>query len=107
MNTKTLPVALTLAFAGAALGQSPPSYVKDVKPFLTKFCAECHNATDMQGELSLESHKLLMAGGKNGPVLVPGKADKSRIVGMVEGKLQPQMPPRKARQPSDAEKKVL
>src|SRR5262249_48567900 len=43
-------------------------------------------------------YKGLRAGGDNGPVLVPGKPNDSRIVLMVEGKIAPKMPPKRAKQ---------
>ncbi len=49
-----------------------------------------------------------MEGGQHGPVLVAGKADASRIVGQVEGKRKPTMPPKKAtRRPTPEEAAVL
>ena len=50
----------------------------------------------------------MLEGGKHGPVFVAGKADASRIVGMVEGKVKPFMPPKKAsRRPTPEEAALL
>jgi WD40 repeat protein len=87
--------------------QQPPSYAKQVKPFLAKYCLECHSADQAKGDLVLETFKDLMAGGKNGPVVVPGKPDESRFVLLPEGKAKPPMPPKKARQPQLAEVAIL
>src|SRR3954452_14483382 len=84
-----------------------PSYSKQVQPFFTRYCVECHNAKEPEGGLSLESYKLLMEGGRKGAVLVPGKPELSRMVRMVEGKLKPTMPPRKSKQPTPAEVAML
>ncbi len=89
-----------------ALAQAP-SYSRQVQPLFARYCVECHNAKDPQGELNLESYKSLIEGGRHGAALVPGKPETSRLVRMVEGKLKPAMPPRKAKQPAPKEIALL
>src|SRR5690349_17241544 len=91
-------VALALLPPNAEAEQ-PPSYARQVRPFLARYCLSCHNATKLEGGLDLESYKTLREGGAHGEVVVPGKADDSRLVLMVEGKRKPTMPPKKATQP--------
>ena len=108
MKNLSFPVLVIMAAAHAALAAETPSYSKQVRPLFSRYCLECHNAKDDQGGLDLESYAALLEGGQHGPVLVAGKADASRIVGMVEGKLKPAMPPRKAsRRPTPDEAAVL
>src|SRR6516165_6967771 len=90
-----------------AVADTSPSYAKDVRPFLAKYCSECHAGKEPESGLNLETYKGLMDGGDHGPVLKAGKADESRIVRMVEGKSKPFMPPRNARQPRPEEVAVL
>src|ERR1700728_290491 len=93
---------LALSFASAVGAQT--SYSKDVRPFLTKYCLECHNAKTMKGSLSLESRKAMMDGSDGGTVVVAGKPDDSRLVLLIEHKDKPSMPPPKAKfQPTKAE----
>lgn len=87
--------------------QQPPSYARDVKPFLARYCVECHNPDKVRGGLNLETFKGIQAGGENGPVLVAGKPDDSRIVLQAEHKTMPFMPPKKARQPGPEEVALL
>lgn len=94
-----LPLSMT--------AQQVPSYSKQIQPFLNKYCVECHPADNPDGGLSLHNFKALMAGGEHGKALVPGKADESRIVRMVEGKTSPKMPPRKSPQPKADELPLL
>jgi hypothetical protein len=94
---------LCLVPLAPAAAQAPPSYAKQVGPFFTRYCVECHNATDAEGALNLQSHRSLMEGGGRGAAVVPGKPDASRLVRMIEGKLKPFMPPRKAKQPTKDE----
>lgn len=98
-----------LSMAGSTVrGQSvPPSFARDVKPFLARYCVECHNADKLRGGLNMESFKTLEQGGENGSVFVASKPDESRIVLQVEGKAKPKMPPAKAKQPGQDELKVL
>jgi WD40 repeat protein len=87
---------------GSAAGPAP-SYARDIRPFVAKYCLECHNPTQARSNLDLETYKSMAAGGKRGVVLVPGKPDESRLLLTLEGKNKPTMPPRKSRQPSPAE----
>jgi WD40 repeat protein len=87
--------------------QQAPSYAKQVRPFLARYCLECHSTNVAKGDLDLETFKGMVEGGKNGPVLVPGKPDASRLVLMPEKKAKPPMPPSTARQPTASEVTVL
>ena len=87
-----LTVLLATCTPGS-LRAEPPSYAKQIKPFFTRYCLECHNSDEPKGGLNLETYKSLLEGGDNGAVLTPGKADASRIVRLVEHKDKPFMPP--------------
>jgi WD40 repeat protein len=102
-----LTVSCVLGFAAPLPAQQPPSYAKQVKPFLAKYCLECHNAEDAKGGLVMASVATLLKGGDNGPVLVPGKPNESRLVLLPEHKAKPPMPPKKAKQPKPAEIALL
>jgi cytochrome c len=59
------------------------SFKNDVKPLLDKHCLACHGQSgpgQRAAELRLDTYENLMAGGKNGPVIVGGKVDKSPLV---------------------------
>jgi WD40 repeat protein len=107
MKASYLSLAFFLSALGARVAAAPPSFAKDVKPFLARYCLECHNAAMSKGDLDLETFKRLMQGGKDGAVVVPGKLDESRLVLMPEHKQKPFMPPSKAKQPSAGEVAVL
>ena len=104
---KPYPLLLVLLLASVASAEEAPSYAKQIRPFLGRYCVECHPGNDPDGGLSLDTYKGLMAGGDHGAVLVPGKPDLSRLVGMVEGKTGPRMPPKKAKQPKKEELALL
>src|SRR5215471_19124117 len=99
MHTYHLSIAavlLALAAASAGQAQSSPSYSQHVQPFFLKYCVECHNAKKPRAGLNLETYKALREGSDHGAVLVPGQADKSALVLMVEGNKEPRMPPKNA-----------
>lgn len=106
---KILLSSLVLLLLSASLiAQQPPSYVKQVKPFLAKYCVECHNPDKDRGELDVTTLKAMHRGGQNGPSIVPGKPDESLLVRLTEGKDNPRMPPRNAKnQPTPTESAVL
>src|ERR1051325_9499433 len=53
-----------------------------------KHCLDCHNAKDAEGQLILESYDLLMKGGEDGAVVLPGKSAESILVKSVEGSFE-------------------
>jgi hypothetical protein len=54
-----------------------------VRPLLVENCFSCHSAKKQKGGLRLDSQAAVLKGGKNGPVLVPGKPGESRLVTVV------------------------
>ncbi len=105
--TNRLPLVAALFLAARLPAAEPADYARHVRPFLVRYCVECHNSEEAKSGLNLETYAGLRAGGEHGPVLTPAKADESRIVRMVEGKTRPPMPPKKARQPAPGEAAVL
>jgi WD40 repeat protein len=78
--------------AHQAQAASAPSFNTDVAPILQKNCLACHSSAAKMGGLVMEKFDLLMKGGKHGPAIIPGKSGESRLVLMLEGKVQPRMP---------------
>lgn len=66
-----------------------------VRPLLESRCFECHatNSKRLEGNLLLDSHEAILAGGDSGPAVVPGKPDESLLIESIryEGY---EMPPR-------------
>lgn len=107
MNRIILSVSILITYVLPAAAQSP-SYAKDIRPLLAKYCLECHNAKTQKGTLDLESHKAMMTGSDIGAVVIAGKPDESKLVLLTEHKQKPIMPPAKAKlQPTKAEVQVL
>ena len=77
-----------------------------------KHCLDCHNAKDAEGQLILESYDLLMKGGEDGVVVIPGKSAESILVKSVEGSFEKDgkrkiMPPGSKRKKLDSEEIAL
>jgi len=71
---------------------STPNFTSQVAPILQKNCLACHSSASKMGGLVMESYDALMKGGAHGAVIVPGKADQSPMILMLEGTVQPRMP---------------
>src|SRR5205823_2056591 len=69
-----------------------PGFTAQIEPILVKNCMACHASATKMGGLVMENYAFLMKGGAHGPVIVPGKSGESRMVLMLEGKVQPRMP---------------
>src|SRR5690349_13356524 len=73
-----LLVATGIAHAQTTNAGSPEFFETKVRPILANNCYGCHTNSAMGG-LRLDSLDGLKKGGKRGPALVPGDADKSLL----------------------------
>ena len=71
-------------------------FEKEVRPVLARHCYQCHSsrATQVFGDLRLDSEAGMLQGGRSGPAVVPGDPSGSRLVQAI-GYESPQlkMPP--------------
>jgi Protein of unknown function (DUF1553)/Protein of unknown function (DUF1549)/Planctomycete cytochrome C len=72
--------------------QEPSSFEKDIKPIFESSCWTCHNASTHLAQLDLSTRDSALKGGEHGPVLVPGRADDSKLYRLVAGLEKPAMP---------------
>jgi hypothetical protein len=84
------------ATAGTAPAQSSPEaedrfFLDRVAPVLETRCLRCHGGEARKRGLSLATRAELLAGGKSGAAVVPGRPRQSLIVRMVSG-VKPRMP---------------
>lgn len=95
-----------LAWAGAASAAddppAPPSYTKDVKPFVTSYCMNCHNDNKPRAGVSVETFADLTKAGRRGALVLPSSPDDSRLLAVLTGHGKP-MPPRRSPQPKTDE----
>lgn len=103
LSVPTPGLALRVAIAVVLLGASSfvaaaadsPRWETDVAPILRSHCAGCHNDTDLEGGLSVETFAKLLAGGEDhARPVVAGDPDGSFLIQSLEGAEKPVMPPK-------------
>jgi uncharacterized membrane protein/mono/diheme cytochrome c family protein/YHS domain-containing protein len=89
---------------GAATAETP-EFARDIAPILADRCGACHGVEKRKGGLSFADRESILAGGRDGPVLVAGKAEESEMVRRMRLPLDDEdhMPPDTKPQPSAAE----
>ena len=80
------------AMKSPAQAASTPTFSKDVAPILKKNCIVCHSKGAHKSDLVLDTYDNLMKGGKHGQAIAPHDANGSRLIAMLEGKINPRMP---------------
>lgn len=88
-------VALLSAQAPAPSTSGSPTlitFARDVQPILEKKCSSCHSAGLKLADLDLGTRDAALRGGENGPAIVPGSAERSKLYRMVAGLDVPAMP---------------
>jgi hypothetical protein len=67
-------------------------FATSVRPILAQRCYGCHGPDLQQNGLRLDSLAALLKGSESGPIVVPGHADKSRLMRRLMAQERPQMP---------------
>src|SRR4051812_2470357 len=62
--------------------QQSDFFENNVRPVLAANCYRCHSAAEgkAKGKLTLDTREGLLTGGENGPALVPGNPEKSKLI---------------------------
>ena len=85
-----LMLGLARAIADPA---GPVDFKRDIEPAFQEHCVKCHGAEKQKGGLRLDAKVFAMRGGDDGQVIVPGKADESKLIHLVterdKGKFMP------------------
>jgi len=90
-GTIILVSAISWLLAGCGREQSV-SFEKDVRPILAANCLECHHAGGKGQQASgfgMDSYASLMKGTRFGPMIIPGDAEGSNMVVLMEGRADP------------------
>ena len=71
-------------------------FERRIRPVLIRECYSCHSAaaSEIRGELRVDSREAIRAGGETGPAVVPGRVDKSLLISALEHRGL-KMPPKK------------
>jgi hypothetical protein len=90
-NSCIVGVALAFTFISTTPLRAAELFADKVAPVLRQRCIVCHNDLKLRGGLDLTTREGMLKGGESGAAIVPGKADRSRILVMVGG-ATPKMP---------------
>ncbi|MFM8357763.1 MAG: c-type cytochrome domain-containing protein, partial [Verrucomicrobiota bacterium] len=77
-----------------------PAVTRDALGVLRDECLACHNPEKKKGGLVLASREALLRGGSEGPALVPGRPDSSRLLALLAPGADPHMPPKRQLSPA-------
>jgi WD40 repeat protein len=73
----------------------PVDFEQEVLPILKRSCLACHNKSDKESDLVLETPASILKGGSLGPAVVPGKGSESLLIKVASHAEEPIMPPEK------------
>ena len=83
-------------------------YERTLKPLIRERCLSCHGALQQKADLRLDTVASMLRGGKHGPAVVPGNADRSPIaLRVTSSDLDERMPPEHEGQPFTTEQSAL
>jgi hypothetical protein len=96
-------VALACCGWGAAIAAQqsagPPApaveridFQSQIRPILEARCVECHSALKRKGGLALEAYADILEGGKDGPIVRPGRSADSMLIKRLKGVEDEPMP---------------
>ncbi|RIK81129.1 MAG: hypothetical protein DCC68_09290 [Planctomycetota bacterium] len=72
---------------------TPVDFEQEMLPIFTRSCLACHNATDSEYDVVLETPQTIAKGGADGPIVAPGKSAESRLFMAASHTIDTIMPP--------------
>ncbi|WP_020468398.1 PSD1 and planctomycete cytochrome C domain-containing protein [Zavarzinella formosa] len=94
MSRRAVALALLLGLIGQV--RSEPAgedfFEKAIRPVLVERCVSCHGPTVKKAGLRLDTREAALAGGTDGPVIVPGKPAESRLIAAIKHVGEVKMP---------------
>ena len=92
---RSILLCLGALSSSALLLAAEVTFHEHVAPIVKRSCLACHAGDEPKADLSLETLEKLMAGGKNGPPVVPGKPEESLLYLLTSRQRKPAMPPKR------------
>jgi hypothetical protein len=81
---------LSAVIALPAAAQRAPLFKSEILPILEKNCVGCHGPQNKMASLDLSSFAAMMQGSSSGPVIAPGKPERSLMWKLIESDQMPQ-----------------
>src|ERR1700693_1004966 len=81
---------MTVALALPAAAQRDPLFRTEILPVLEKNCVKCHSPQIKMARLDLSTFSGMMEGSSSGPVIAPGKPERSLMWKLIENGQMPQ-----------------
>src|SRR5438477_2738361 len=85
-----LIVAVSPAHAGDV-----PELTRDVQTILDRNCVKCHGPLEQNAGLRLDSAAAIRKGSTDGPIVVAGQPENSKLTQVIVPNADPHMPPKK------------
>ena len=108
-RVKLVASLLVLSLPVVAAADEPPSpeavefFERKVRPLFVEHCQDCHGDKKQRGGFRLDSRAALIKGTDNGPGLIPGRPDDSRLMHAVRYQDDLKMPPKAQLPPESIE----
>ncbi len=91
-----LTIAMCLTVPGMAYAQDAAAlWAGKVQPLFDIQCAKCHGPLEQKSGLELDTPEAILQGGDEGPAVIPGKPEESRLYQYLAADADPHMPPKK------------
>jgi len=89
--------------------QEAKVYADVIQPIFQTKCYSCHSSRKQKGGLRLDKFELMMKGGKDGKIIMPGNPDESDMIKrlLLPDENEDHMPPRDKPQPNDKQIALL
>jgi hypothetical protein len=84
-----LAVAASLVIPANGQDDNNVSYEQHIRPILQSKCVACHGRQEPKGNLQLDTPQGILDGGESGVVIVPGDAEASYLLELVESRTMP------------------
>jgi hypothetical protein len=88
LKSAWLPLILAAAAVPAG-AQRAPLFKSEIMPVLEKNCVSCHGDQKKMAALDLSTFSGVMTGGSSGPVIAPGKPERSLLWKLIEADKMP------------------
>lgn len=98
-------LAGVLPFTESRADDAAAMWSRTVQPLFDVQCVKCHGPIEQKSGLEMDTPEAILKGGDEGPVVVPGKPQESRLYKYLAADSDPHMPPKK--QLSDAERAAV